>query len=534
MNKLRILYFTVTLFTTSNACCIPSSEELASQFRMLLQEKEATFVVANANPLYSLDPLDGLNLRNSRALQLLYTSPISMSKKGSYTSDILSHFSHDDSLHKTTLVLKKDARFHNGQKISPEDIALTIKRNILRHTRLPASSQIIGIAQWLKHKNPLKHHLAGILVDNSLRQIEILYRSKQKSALEKLSYTSFGVIPKSCVNLDTNKINCKTPPSSGKYYLSKAITKSGKALYHQTFYKFEKAATSKSLPDTIWLAYLSPSRIINYKDAYHDQVVIVANEIDIPKLQQQTLFKYLRPHRSVKNMYSFVLLNPKSQSFKEKRVRQYFMKIFRQVLKEDGISPEGSQMPPLVLGYLPLSSLERGIKAFSAKETFAIKQHLIKHPPVWMRANQYIVDPFSTVFNKTLKKLGIVAASESTQIYDGNYLKYWDQGLIAARPGHSTLGSIDPSADIKTIFTPGAHDFLNWLTNDPKLVALTNQLHDKDLETHLRLNRYLFEESKFAVTSNFSRIFLLSNAQNKTLPFRLREPEPWMFYDTSI
>lgn len=510
---------------------VPPTEILEKQFKMLMLENSPTFVIANAGPIYSYDPLEGLNLRNSRVLQLLYSRPIEMDLSGNYFSEILDNFSYDQKSKTVSLTMKKKLIFSDKTKITLDDLVLSIKRNALKRPTYPPVRDLQGIAEWRQKKNPLQQPLEGIKIDRVKQRIDLVYTKDQKAPFEKLSMTTFGIIPGKCVDLKSNNLSCDIPPSSGKYIQdSSFLEKSKQEIFSPTFLKFKSRGISSDLAPTIWVAYMSPSRIINYVESFNEKTVVVVNEIDIPSIQKKTLLAKMKLQISPKIMYSFLELNPYSTTFKDIRVRQYFAKKYRETLSESDIRAEGSQMTNIVLGYLSLKTLENDIKPFSTKEEQAILAHLRKNPPKWMKTNQSVYDPFSIVFAKTMAKLSVDSNIVASEEYSGQHQDLWDKGVISIRPGYSTMGPVDPTNDIKTVFTPNLHRFLNFVTEDKKLQELVLKLTPTDRLSHENLNRYLFTQSKFAVTANFSRLFLVSKDNKNNYPFRLHEPEVWMFY----
>ena len=507
-----------------------NGEDLAAQFRMLMKDQVPTYVIANAGTPYSYDPLEDLNLRNSRILKMIHARIVDSSAEGKFVSRVIDQYNYDESKKTLILKIKEGVKYTDGSLLSPEDIAFTFKRNAFLRPNLPGVEKLAGLSTWLKKKHPLLSELEGVKIDGN--KVIIKFSSHLPSPMEKFS-ARFGVIPVSSVDLHTGKMlkgELVPPPSAGLYKIVPSKLSNGTNINASTFVKLELIdKADKKKPNTVWIAYMSPSNIGKYKNDYHDNVVIVANEIDIEPYQLDEFRRRFNYMSGPRIMYSFLILNPNSKTFENKRVRQYFTKKYRETMLEKGYKPEGSQPTSEVLGYLPLGELNKLVPPFTANEENEILAILRTHPPAWMESTALVQEPFSDIFNATCNRLLIPLKKVSTKNFALEYKDYWEKGDISIRLGYSTVGPSDPTGDLKTVFS-GIHDFLKFVTDDPKLKLLVKNLQYYDIDSHYKLNKYLFAESKFAVVSNSSRVFFMTGNQVLNDTAKRQEPIVWEFF----
>ncbi len=521
MNLFSIfIFFSSAVFATANP---PKVEEIQQQFREIMKEGNPTFVVATAPPLFSFDPLKADFARNIDTMRLLYATPLEMDTEGHYTSTVLDKFYFDSMYNKIVFELKPNIRYDDGNLMSIDDVGMAIKRMAYTHSIFPVMKEIKGLQQWLKTKNPLTTYPDGIKVDKNKGVLEIHLNGPVSSPLFRFSLELFSIVPTSCIDPIANSLRCEIPPFSGRYKLGDhMITKINKKAHYPTFVKFE--ARSSNVPKHMWIAFMSPTRIVEYADDFHDTTVIKANEIDIPNFQNGTLLKKIKVYSSPKILYSVITLNPNSKTFSPKRVRQYFAMKYRDSVKAYGFEPEGSIFTNLLIGYLPLSELNKMVPSFSAKEEAEILAHLKKNPPVFLKDEGTIIHPFTYILSDTLKKMRL---PEVQPIEKGEYDDLWKKGLIALRPATCGFWPIDPTGDIRMVFTPGMHKFVIL---DDKVSNLVANLKNNDQKSHEEFNRFLFEDSKMVITTNYSRLYFMSKKASLFIPYGISGPQPWFFF----
>lgn len=527
---MKILLSILVLAFTNNVLAADDLISLEKQAKELFNSGKSVYVNACAHHMYSTDPLEGTNMRNSRIFKLIHATPIERTLTGAFDSILLDSFAYSDSKQTLTLKIKSDATYSDGSIVTAEDLVLAIKRNILRRPTFPAINDIEGKESWLKKEHPLKSNLEGLKSNKNI--ISILFNKDQRKIFDGFTSSNFGVVPAKCVDLETNNITCSELPTAGRYKIDMANKLNGKSLFFPTFIKTElRPQFDRNIYSSeIWVVSTSPSRIIKYVDSFKN-VVIVANDVDIPVAQKKTLLSSMRYLFSPKVKYGFLQLNPESKSFSNKRARQLFAMVYRETMMEKGLDPEGSQMTNIMLGYLPLNALNATVEPFSKQERLTIIDHLRKHPPVWIRTAMSHFDPFVSVFSATMEKLKIKEQPLGKEfISPEDHNKGWDDGSISVRIGTSTLGPDNPTRDLQTFYTYGLHTFLNYLTADPHIQKLVSNLDPNDLKSHVDLNKYVFNDARLSVVSNYSRIYIFPSSNTKLLPVRLTEPDTWMYF----
>ena len=519
-----LILFVILIFNIS-----AGKQDLPGELKLLLKEKKPTYVIANAALPYSYDPLEDLNLNNSRIIRMIHARIVESDANGRFSSRVLKSYNYDEAKKTLFFEIKNNVRYTDGSLLTPNDVALAIKRNALLRPNLPGVSKIMGLDNWLKNTHPLLSKFEGVRVEGN--KVLVRFNTNLESPIDKFN-ACFGVIPEKSVDLKTGhlkEVGLSIPPSAGHYKIVPSKLSNGKAITEPTFVKLERVTDDKSKPEVVWIVYMSPTNIGKYMKDYHDDVVICAHEIDIEPYMLKTLKQHFTVHTAPKIMYSFLLLNPTSAAFKEQRVRQYFAIKYREKLAERGYPVEGSQPTKEMLGYLSLRQLNNLVEPFSKDEEIRILEHLRSNPPVWMKSYNIVTEPFADIFNAVCNDLRIPLKEVKISKFSDEYKELWEQGVLGIRLAYSTLGPADPTGDIKTVFS-GIHSFLRFVTDDPKLKDLVKKVEYYDEGSHVRLNRYLFTDSKFAVVSNYSRLYLSTGKISVKSSFRRQEPVVWEFF----
>ncbi len=529
---MRCVFFYISAFfcliaSAEESKVFPKLEELQMQFREIMKEDVPTFVVSTAPPFVSFDPDKADYARNIDTMRLLYATPLEMDEEGQYTSTVLERFYFDAKDNKIIFQIKSGLRFEDGSIISIDDIGMAIKRMIYSHSIFPVIKEIKGREVWLKSKNPLTTYPSGMKIDQNKGILEIYLDKPVASPLFRFSLELFSIIPSFCIDPIHNTLKCEKPPFSGRYKLGdNVITKKNKKAAFPSFIKFE--ARTEGVPKTMWIAFMSPARIIEYANDYNEKTIIKANEIDIPNFQKDTLLKKLKVYSGPRLLYSVITLNPRSKTFQDKRVRQYFAMKYREAVQEYGFEAEGSIFTKLLIGYLPLSELKKSIPPFSKKEEAKILEHLKKFPPIFLKDEGTILHPFVYILSDTLKKMGV---PERQPMEKGEYDDLWNRGEISLRPASCGFWPIDPTGDIRMVFTPGMHRFVIL---DEKITKLVANLKNNDKISHEEFNRYIFEDSKMVMTTNYARIFFMSKKSSLYVPYGISGPQPWFFFEKKV
>lgn len=523
---MKYLFLLFITFLTSAA----KQPDIPAELRSMLNEKQPTYLIANAGLPYSYDPLEELNLNNNRIIRMIHPTIIESDSLGRFHSLVLKNFNYNHDAKTLILEVKDDVKYTDNTLLKVEDVALAIKRNAFLRPKLPGVAKIEGLSDWLKNDYPLLSQLKGVQTKG--QKVFVKFTEDIESPLDKFA-ACFGVIPSSSVNMKTGKLikeGLYMPPSAGIYKVVESKLSNGTKITEPTFIKLERRINDSSKPKIIWIGYISPTRIGNYIKDYHDNVIICAHEIDIDPYQLKDFKSRFHADVAPRIMYSFLMFNPNAASFKDQRVRQYFAQKYRAKLAERGYEVEGSQPTREMLGYISLADLNKLVPHFSKDEENKIIAHLRANPPVWMKHYNIVTAPFVEMFNSVCNDLGIPVQSEDKGSHKGqSFDDLWAKGEISIRQGYSTLGPADPTGDIKTVFS-GIHSFLKTVTDDAKLQKLVGELKYNDQESHFKLNKYLFVDSKFAVVSNYSRVYFSTGKPKVKSSYRRQEPIAWEFF----
>ena len=513
------LFFSSMSFASTNELGDPN-------FKKLMGENHPTYIVTNSTGyLYSFDPIEGLNLRNSRILRMIHTRLIEPNDEGRYSSRVLKSFAYN-SEYKTLVLDVGASSFNDGTPITIEDILMTIKRVAFLRPDYPVVSKIAGLKKWLQAKTPLASEPQGIFRDGN--KIKIKFTEDVRSPLDKFCGL-FGIIPASSVDINTGKLNVKIPLNAGLYNLSEPKLNDGTKLNGNCYFRLTRHVEDKSLPDVIWIVFMPFANVKNYLPYYHDKVVVCANEIDIERSDYDLITRKMKEFKAPKIMYSFIALDPRTNTFRNIRVRQYFAKVFRETMNELGLNPEGSICPDEMLGYVPLERLNSLIPAFSKKEESDIIDFLRIHPPVWLAKPNLSYRAFSKIYEAVCDKLKLpkIPSNISNNL---EFQNQWTRAEIPLRIGYSTAGPADPTGDLKMVMTPGLHKILDYITSDSELQSYVQNIQYYDEHSHKLFNEFLFKDSRLAIISNYSRVYFSTRDSLILAPYRKHDPYVWEFF----
>ena len=493
-------YFTISTWGFLPSIFANDLSDLEAKAKKILDTNEPTFINTISGVFSSFDPLDADYSKNIRVMRLLYSTPVEKDENGKLSSSILDRFEYDETLKTLTFQLKSDLKFSDGTSISLDDLKMSILRMLHERPTFDPLKYIEGIDKWQEQGKKLDNLPSGLSLNEKNRTLTIKLSKHVNHPFERFTMEIFSVIPKKCIDIKSARMTCTSPPFSGDYILE---------ANDPPFFKFRKRSSKKNIPEKLNIVFMSPVRIIKYLDNFKSNHVILANEIDIPPDHRFFIKNKFRDNSIPEVRFFALVLNKRTETFKDKRVRQYFAKEYRATLKNLFGREDGSIFTQISPGYIPLADLYGTIENFTEKEEQEIKNHLKKHPPKWMKNSFANHDPFQIYLKETLKRMGIRESSILPEKDRTKEMELWKKGAFDIRPTHSGLDTNDPTLDLKMLFTKNMHYFLIDLQDDfqlQKMLGSINhtQVKKMDIDLLKKINQYLFEDSVFSIVANYS------------------------------
>lgn len=481
------------------------------------------YVITETSGPTSFDPLEADNTANMPVARMIYATPLEASEDNQLKSQLLDSFGYDPEKKIISWKMKSGLKFDDGSEIAADDVAFSVARMAYTRPKFPVIENIVGLESWLKSETPLKTFPSGIVVKGNL--ITISLNRPVKHPLFRFCLELFSVVPRKCVDQKTNKISCDSIPSSGYYRISN--TEKDALLFHK---RKPGKIEGMNAPDAIKFDYLVASEVTKKLPQIPKNAVLAGNEsmfspAEIKSVENQFATRYLPASR-----FSVVQLNQNTKPFQEKKCRKYFAEAFRQsYLKITGQYPEPGVFTKILPGYLSQKELLDG-EALTEKDKEICKAHFEKVPISWGYTKPEENALFFQILRDTLKTLAktpqepIVAASRSEAA------DFFAKGKISIFNAGSGFWALDPSGDMKMLFTPNLHKALQHVANDPKLQALITEMQD-DTKAYAKANRYLFEDAKFNVYAHPRRFFAARDRSLLAeLPFAVTSPAPWQVF----
>ena len=492
-------------------------------------EKVFDYVITETAGPTSFDPLDADSTNNLPVARMLYATPLEVSNENQLSSRVLESFKYDNDTRLAKWVVKKDLKFDDGSPLTAQDVAFAVSRMAFTRPKFPVVDTIEGIKSWLDSKDPLKSFPKGIKVEG--QNISIQFTKNAEHPLFRFSLELFSIIPRKCVDLETNKITCKAVPASGQYRMTDKGSQS---------ISFERRdgidVDGVKVPGKIKFTYISSADLPGKIKTLSQATVVAGNEQMFPAsamsdLQGQFVTKFTPASR-----FSALLINPHIEPFTNKNCRLYFAKKFRESYKElHGKSQnlEGSIFTKILPGYLSVADLENGQDLSDAK-TESCKNAFKKASIAWGYNEGEKNSTFVETLKKTFEKVGAKIESPVIAPDRKTLMDYFSDGKIALFSASSGFWALDPVGDMKMLFTPNLHKVLRFASEDPALQKMINDLENG--KTNFKeVNRYLYNQGVFNVYSHLRRFFA---SPNKSLladvPFAITSPAPWQVFKGTL
>lgn len=489
-----------------------------------------TYVITETGIFNSLDPLDADQTVNLPVARMLYSTPLEIDLNGELTSSILESFDFNQQSQTITWKVKSGLKYSDGSDLTAEEVALSVARMALARPKFPVLEDIDGLQEWIVSKDGLKSFPKGIKVDGNLILID--FSKNQDHPLFRFCLELFSVIPKRCINLDSNKISCAEIPSSGYYKMTSK---------NESEIIFERSSYLNNLnlqiPYKIAFKYMNSQKAIENLSLMDLNTVISGNEVrysvdELKKMNSELTMSYMPASR-----IAAIIMNPNSGPFADVHCRQIFAKAFRSVFEKISNNTrkiEASFMTDLLPGYLNSKELSASVDNQLSDEIIkSCKLKLEKQPVKWLKTKSNPNSIFVQIMEKVFDELNIKKSEPIVLENQKNEEEMFFKGEISLVGFQTGFWAFDPAGDIQMLMTPNMHDPLDFVSGDAELQKLIKGLKTETNEKtpFIQLNNYIYEKSLFNVFTHVRRFYASKNKSLLTeTPVAITSPAPWQVF----
>lgn len=483
------------------------------------------YIITETGQPTSLDPLDADQTQNLPVARMIYATPLEIDATDSIKSLVLETFSYDKKSRTITWLVKSNLKYADGQNLTAQDIAFAVARMSLVRPQFPVIELIEGLNEWIKQPEPLKTLPKGIVVDD--RKVTIRLSKDTPHPLFRFCLELFSIIPKSCVDLKTNKISCSKIPESGRYTIS---------AQDSSQIGFSRRLGDSS-PEKVTFRYVQAKSLEKELTKISKDAVIAGNESmfsgeELKKFSEGVSFYYLPAAR-----FSVLQISPKLEPFQDKVCRVVLANEFRkQYVKITGeYSPaESSIFPKILPGYMKRADLEAPF--FARLKKSEIDQCVTKlrmNELAWGFVETEKNSAFVRAFTAMMKSLEL--KGEPKIFKDRRELaEAFVSGKISTFNAGSGFWANDPVGDLQMLFTPHLHKPLVFLSEDSTLQKLIQDLVKDQGENskYQAVNQYLHDQGLFNVYTHVRRFYFSKNKDRlKQIPQGTAAPHPWQVFE---
>lgn len=492
------------------------------------------YVITETSRYSSLDPLDADATQNLPVARMLYLTPFEMSQNDTLKSGLLEHFEFSTEKNEATWIVRKGLTFDNGTPITAEDVAFSVTRMAFARPLFPVIREIIGIQEWKQSNNALSDLPKGISING--QKISIRFSKPVDHPLFRFSLELFSVIPKSCVDLKTNKLICDKPPASGYFRIK---NESQDEIVFESRNKFHDSVLSPN-QKIIRFQYKEPASVFEKEKMWPERTVIAANESSFSDEELTQLPNLFQIRPLPKNRFAGLLLNPNVKAFSTPECRNSFLHRFREKLIELGTPKkdvESSLTMAILPGYLSWEELQERSGAVTKNHLENCAKELSKNPvefSVWegqrfLRAENAVLAALASFG----QRVNSPSVQPSRAIVIEKFLKGESPFLLVG----SGFWPQDPFGDLQMLFTPNLHKQLQFISPDEELQALIEQLRTPLPPKQKRmlaekLNLLIFSKGLLGVYRHTKRFYLSpKTSEYKVVPLALTSPSPWQVFE---
>ncbi len=489
---------------------------------------EEIFIPTRLEKPTSVDPLDADRHENLPFARMVYATPIEVSPENTLVSQILSSFTFEPEKNLIHWTVRNGLTFSDGTPITVEDVAFSVARMAYTRPNFPVLEAIKGLKSWRDKSKALESLPVGIRVNKKVIQIELTHHVH--NPLFRFTLELFSIIPKKCVNLTSNQIECSNVPTSGNYIVTSLDDQS----IDFQLIKSPRNAHGIEAPEKIKFKYLTSAMI----SAAPEGAVAMGSEYSLRtnKTSKDTLSKFKLKWAPAAN-YVAMIISPKVIPFDNWKCRALFADALRtRMIKETG--PEGiepSIFPKIIPGYLPPKEM-----AFSLteKDRNDCLNYMRNNPLPWARLPieyNYFIDG---LIERTAKDLDIPLGQPTVIDDDSEWIRDLNGGKIAFYPFMSGFWALDPVGDIRMLFTPNLHEDLRLVWQEPQLQSLLKELgltsEGEGVRSKMEeINRYLNSQAVFNPLIHFRNAYLSKKQEAlESVPLAVQQPYPWQLFSS--
>lgn len=300
-----------------------------------------TYIITETSGPTSLDPLNADYTQNLPVARMIYATPIEVDHNDRLSSLVLDSFKYDPVGNKLDWIVKKEIFYSNNQPITPDDIAFSIARMVYKRPKFPVIEHIDGLSEWIKKPNALESLPKGIKVNG--HNITISFTQNVKHPLFRFSLEVFSIIPKSCVNLQTNEMICSNNIASGRFNLESKT---------DTSIHFKRRPQFEDVSSDITFKYLPIARVPESLKSLDNQTIVAGNESMYSEDAMRNLKEATKTLFMPASRFSILELNPDVGVFKDKLCRQIFADLLRKKYEIFTGDKENSIFTKITTGYM--------------------------------------------------------------------------------------------------------------------------------------------------------------------------------------
>lgn len=489
-----------------------------------------TYIITETSAATSLDPLDADQTVNLPVARMIYSTPLEVDLKGDLTSKILDLFEYDAEMQVMTWKVKSGLKYTDNSEITAMDVAFAVARMVYTRPSFPVIEDIKGAKEWSKSKNALQSLPEGIKVDGQIVKIQFL--KKQDHPLFRFCLEIFSIIPKNCVDTETNKISCNEIPGSGHY---KLLSKTDNE------FQFVKRDTNPihllKAPQKLLFKYMTAQEAVRSANEFDSQTVMAGTELrysidEVNELESKIQISFAPASRIVA-----LVINHEVGVFKDKKCRQVFAKAFRDTFHKmvgDDRESEASVFTDLLPGYMKNESLYEAVSSeLTAEDIAHCKSQLQKEPVKWLKATSNPRSIFVLVMEKVFAELGIESVPPIVQETQKDEEDLFLSGKVSVKGFQTGFWAFDPAGDIQMLLTPNMHKTLHFVSQDTVMQSLIKDLKESGLEKSAfqKLNQHIYNQSLFNVFNHVRRFYAAKDRSSiMEAPVSITSPAPWQVF----
>ncbi len=487
-----------------------------------------TLVITETGIFTSLDPLDADSSQNLPVARMIYATPLEMMPDNSLGSQVLESFDYDAATKTVRWVVREGNTFSNGTPITAEDIAFSVTRMAFARPKFPLIKLIEGIETWVQEAAPLTTYPSGIKVEGNV--ITIRLTKDYPHPLFRFCLELFSIIPKSCVDLSSNKITCEQIPMSGYYTL---VEKGDRKV---TFARRSGVSQiqGRSYPNEIQFLYRDAMDAFWGLPLESENTVILSSESKVPKEELAKVASHFHIGYTPAAWFTILQLNPRVHPFSDANCRRLFAEAFRKNHAALSGGPvESSVFTKMVAGYKDQAELQNALQPDSEVLGTCRKKMMGAKVPWGFESST--PDTFSKAIVQTAEGLGIEILGPKKFSSRKDEVENFIAGKSAMMYGRTGFWALDPSGDIQMLFTPNLHKGLQHFWQDEKLqdlLAVVVKDGKVDKNVFDAINAYLFADAKFNVYSHIRRFYASKNENLvRHFPIGITSPSPWQLFE---